>query len=252
MDAFILRGSPRDLARQFGRLVALQPVRWIEDGLVVVPALGDGPTPPGFTLERTSLDMDGFPDPPARFLSGFYLRSPFHAPAPPGVPEIVQAPGGAFGPGGHVTTEMCLRLIRRLPGGAALDVGRGSGILSVARARLCSDAVLAIDPDPEAVRQACRSVAASFVADVVEVQAVWVSQLGAHALAGSVIMANLPHPGHLQLLDRIDGPPRAVLLSGLRVPAARDIVRRYRRIGLRAVAAIARGRWECWLVAATG
>lgn len=248
MDAFIVRGSPQDIARAFGRLVPLQPVRWDDRGLIVAPAFTDAPETHAFALEQTSLDINGYPDPPARFVSGFYVRSPFHASAPPGIPEIVQAPGGAFGPGGHVTTEMCLQLIRLLPDGATVDVGCGSGILSIARAHLCSDTVFAIDPDPEAVRQARVSVAASHVAKTVTIRAMWVSQLSADDLAERVIMANLPHPGHLDLLERTDEPPKAVLLSGLHRSAARDVVHRYRRIGLRSIAALTRGRWECWLM----
>ena len=248
MDAFIVRGSRQELAREFGRLVALQPLRWDDRGLVVAPTFADIPRPPTSALEQIPLDIVDFPDPPARFLSGFYLRSPFHASAPPGIPEIVQVPGGAFGPGGHVTTEMCLRLIRRLPEGAALDVGCGSGILSIARAHMCSDTVLAIDPDPEALRQARDCVIKSGVTAIVAIQAMWVSQLSAEDLAGRVIMANLPHPAHIELLDRMDGLPKAVLLSGLRKSAARDVVHRYRRLGLRTIAALARGRWECWLM----
>jgi ribosomal protein L11 methyltransferase len=70
------------------------------------------------------------------------------------------APGTAFGSGFHPTTLVSLALIERhvSPGMAVLDLGSGSGILSVASAGL-GGRVLAVDNDPSAVaatRQAVR------------------------------------------------------------------------------------------------
>jgi ribosomal protein L11 methyltransferase len=61
-------------------------------------------------------------------------------------------PGPAFGSGVHPTTVCSLRLIERhaRSGAPALDLGSGSGVLSVALARLGAR-VLAIDNDPVAV-----------------------------------------------------------------------------------------------------
>jgi ribosomal protein L11 methyltransferase len=60
--------------------------------------------------------------------------------------------GPAFGSGLHPATVCSLRLIERhaRPGEPALDLGSGSGVLSVALARLGA-AVLALDNDPVAV-----------------------------------------------------------------------------------------------------
>lgn len=73
-------------------------------------------------------------------------------------------PGMAFGTGLHPTTRLCLAALESLAdrgllerggvdGGAAsiLDVGSGSGILSIAAARLGARSVLALDIDPIAV-----------------------------------------------------------------------------------------------------
>lgn len=62
-------------------------------------------------------------------------------------------PGMAFGTGLHPTTQMCLReLEKRLePGMTVLDLGTGSGILSIAAAKLGARAVLALDIDNVAV-----------------------------------------------------------------------------------------------------
>jgi ribosomal protein L11 methyltransferase len=63
-------------------------------------------------------------------------------------------PGMAFGTGQHATTQLCLEAIEELvaPGATMLDVGCGSGILSIAAARLGAERVDAIDIDAQAVR----------------------------------------------------------------------------------------------------
>jgi ribosomal protein L11 methyltransferase len=81
-------------------------------------------------------------------------------------------PGMAFGTGQHPTTAMCLRALeeRLRPGGAALDLGAGSGILAIAAARLGAERVLALDTDPQAVKAARENAAANGVSGVVEVR----------------------------------------------------------------------------------
>lgn len=76
-------------------------------------------------------------------------------------------PGMAFGTGLHPTTQLCLiELEQRItPGMHVLDLGCGSGILSIAAARLGATQVLALDTDPIAVEATRANAALNGVAD---------------------------------------------------------------------------------------
>jgi ribosomal protein L11 methyltransferase len=65
-------------------------------------------------------------------------------------------PGMAFGTGTHATTALCLRTLEKViqPGDEVIDVGTGSGVLSIAAAKLGAKHVLALDLDPVAVTSA--------------------------------------------------------------------------------------------------
>ncbi len=76
---------------------------------------------------------------------------------------VVLDPGLSFGTGQHPTTAFCLeQLVARRVAGAKqslLDIGCGSGILSIAAAKLGYAPVRAFDFDPEAVRVARENMA---------------------------------------------------------------------------------------------
>lgn len=67
--------------------------------------------------------------------------------------ELVLDPGQAFGTGDHPTTSMCLQLLEDadVEGKSVLDIGSGSGILSIGAAKLGAARVLAVDIEPGAV-----------------------------------------------------------------------------------------------------
>jgi ribosomal protein L11 methyltransferase len=76
---------------------------------------------------------------------------------------LVIDPGLAFGTGAHATTRLCLELLAELPRGALLDAGCGSGVLSVAAAKLGFVPVHALDDDPFAVETTHANAAANGV-----------------------------------------------------------------------------------------
>lgn len=80
-------------------------------------------------------------------------------------------PGMAFGTGTHHTTAMCCRCIEDIikPGMTVFDIGTGSGILSIAAAKLGAAKVEAVDLDPVAVRVAKENVVINDVKDIINI-----------------------------------------------------------------------------------
>lgn len=62
----------------------------------------------------------------------------------------------AFGTGTHPTTQLCIRALSNYlqPGDEVIDVGTGSGVLSIASAKLGAKSILATDLDEIATRAA--------------------------------------------------------------------------------------------------
>jgi ribosomal protein L11 methyltransferase len=81
-------------------------------------------------------------------------------------------PGMAFGTGTHPSTQMCLMACEWFcrPGTCMVDIGTGSGILSIAAAKMGCYKVLARDIDELAVRNAQENVERNGVAHKVIVQ----------------------------------------------------------------------------------
>ncbi|HEY2542378.1 MAG TPA: 50S ribosomal protein L11 methyltransferase, partial [Gaiellaceae bacterium] len=71
--------------------------------------------------------------------------------APPDTTTVIVDPGRAFGTGAHATTRLCLELLQEVEPSSLLDVGSGSGVLSIAAAKLGFAPVGAFDLDEDAM-----------------------------------------------------------------------------------------------------
>jgi ribosomal protein L11 methyltransferase len=80
-------------------------------------------------------------------------------------------PGMAFGTGTHPTTVMCIQALERTvtPGDLVVDVGTGSGVLSIAAALLDAKRIQSLDLDEVAVQSAKQNVEINNVQDKVSV-----------------------------------------------------------------------------------
>ncbi|MCY4417779.1 MAG: 50S ribosomal protein L11 methyltransferase [Chloroflexi bacterium] len=89
--------------------------------------------------------------------------------AKPGDVVIDIDPGLAFGTGYHPTTYSCLEALEELirPGQVILDVGTGSGILTIAAAKLGAGHITAVDIDGHAVRAAQKNFRRTGISELV-------------------------------------------------------------------------------------
>ena len=76
------------------------------------------------------------------------------------VPLILD-PGLAFGTGSHATTQLCLQALEKTvrPGDRVLDLGSGSGILSIAALKLGAESAQAVDIDEKCLNVAYENAA---------------------------------------------------------------------------------------------
>ncbi len=91
--------------------------------------------------------------PPLLVGEKFFVVAPWRTePTPPGRMRLVINPGAQCGTGYHRCTQLCLEAMEKLirPGDSVLDVGSGSGILSLAARLLGAGSVVSCDIDPDA------------------------------------------------------------------------------------------------------
>jgi ribosomal protein L11 methyltransferase len=99
------------------------------------------------------------------------VRPPW-LPADPDTLDVVVDVGLAFGTGSHTTTRQCLAALQEVGPGSLLDIGTGSGVLSLAALRLGFAPVHGCDVDELALRAAHKNARLNslspqlFVADV--------------------------------------------------------------------------------------
>lgn len=101
-------------------------------------------------------------------------------------------PGMAFGTGIHASTRFCLTFVEKyIKGGEIIiDAGCGSGILSIAAARLGASKILSMDIDEVAVRIARENIILNQLQDVIEVREGDILAVAAGRKA-DVILANI-------------------------------------------------------------
>lgn len=147
--------------------------------------------------------------------------------------EVVVDPGASFGLGDHPTTRLCAAALGRLvrPGEQVLDMGCGSGVLSIVACRLGARGAIAVDIAPDAVLAAERNAAINGVSDQVDVR------LGAvvPSVTADVVVANILAPVLVELCrDLVDAvaPGGRLVLSGLLADRHAHVLEAYRSAGL--------------------
>jgi ribosomal protein L11 methyltransferase len=127
-----------------------------------------------------------------------WIGPPWATP-PPDVTAVVIEPARAFGTGAHPTTQLCVELLLGLERGSVLDLGCGSGVLSVVAAKLGFAPVVALDADANAVAATLANAAANDV----ELEARAVDVLDADLPRVDVALANITRPTIEALAPRL-------------------------------------------------
>jgi ribosomal protein L11 methyltransferase len=163
-------------------------------------------------------------------------------------------PGMAFGTGQHATTRMCLEALERLvtPGARVLDVGCGSGILSIAAAKLGASAVQAVDIDPECVRitrenAATNGVDGRITAAHGTLGASWPFAEGADGRF-DVVVANVSSAAIIGMADELAralSPDGRLIVSGVIGEREAEVVAALTAAGVRIDEVRADGEWRC-------
>lgn len=171
---------------------------------------------------------------------------------PPGRMVLRLDAGEAFGSGSHETTRGCLlaldRLARRRRFFRLLDLGCGSGILSLAIAALWRCPVLAVDVDPAAVRVAQENARQNALAPLVRVvrgdgfRHAAVRRRAPYDLIVANILAE-PLRHMAADLVRALAPGGVAVLSGLLAAQERAVLEACRRHGVILTARLRLGDW---------
>jgi ribosomal protein L11 methyltransferase len=126
-------------------------------------------------------------------------------------------PENAFGSGDHETTRLVLQILdQRVAGGErVLDVGCGSGVLSVAAIRLGAASAVAIDIDEDAVVVARRNAELNGVGPAVEVSTRTLGDLDG---AYDIVLANIETRVLIDMPNELQAhiaPGGILVLSGI-------------------------------------
>lgn len=175
-------------------------------------------------------------------------------------------PGMAFGTGTHPTTQLCLELIEDyftaklgdipVPAPEVIDVGCGSGILSIAAILLGAQHALGVDIDADAVRASRENGTTNQVMDRFEIE------LGslAEVLGGNfsvqkadLVLANILAPVIIRLFDQGLGdllaPCGLMILSGILDEQVNLVRAAFEKHGFRLVKQVVIGDWAALAIA---
>lgn len=156
-------------------------------------------------------------------------------------------PGMAFGTGTHPTTQLCLELMEisfvwttHASPLHIIDVGCGSGILSIAALKLGAEKVLGVDIDMESVKNSRENADVNDVGDELVLGQGSVSEVLAGQFAfksAPLVVANILAPVLIRLFDAgladLIEPDGEIILSGILDHQAENVIEAGQARGLK-------------------
>lgn len=160
--------------------------------------------------------------------------------------EIIIDPKMAFGTGGHATTHLCLEALETIEigGKTVLDVGCGSGVLSIAAAKLGATRVYGFDNDPFSVDNANENIIRNGVAHRVTIELADLSTVRPEP--ADIILANLISGVLIAYLDTFRAllkPGGIVVFSGILAEEEERFTGHLREKGFRVRSVEHRDEW---------
>jgi len=162
---------------------------------------------------------------------------------PPGDPSAARDddvvveldPGGAFGTGSHQTTQLALCALERLvkAGDVVVDVGCGSGILSLAALALGAKRAIGVDTDPAAIECAASNLRRPL--SLGACQLVLGDALNPLRVVADVVVANISAEAAAEIgrqAPRALGPRGRYIATGFLATASQAIEESLRDVGL--------------------
>jgi len=168
-------------------------------------------------------------------------------------------PGMAFGTGAHATTKMCLELLEKiffhegpfkadshsLVPATVLDVGTGSGVLSIAAAKLGAARIVAIDIDADAVTVAEENLALNDAQTLVAASATPLREVaGPYAVVLANILAEELVRLAPELVAKVE-PWGYLILSGILHEREDFVVDGFSGYGLSLIESCHEAEWSC-------
>jgi len=155
-------------------------------------------------------------------------------------------PGAAFGTGTHATTSLCLELLEKYtkPGNTVLDIGCGSGILSIAAVLLGAENAVGVDIDAQSVKVSKENAKVNNIEDKTE----YIVGDLAEKITGKfdILCANIVADVIIKLLSNVKDymSDNAVLLtSGIIDSREKDVVEAFSKYGFKIVEKQTRDTW---------
>ena len=157
-------------------------------------------------------------------------------------------PGMAFGTGHHPTTRMCLELLEDYarPGMKVLDVGCGSGILSIAAAKLGAGTVVGLEIDSVAAQAAISNVGKNDAARTVRIIHGTLDRPEDLASAYDLALANISAKVLSELAESLVSaviPGGRIIASGLLTEKREAAEQRFRDAGAAVERTVIDGDW---------
>lgn len=165
----------------------------------------------------------------------------------PGEIIVELDPGMAFGTGTHETTRMCIKALERhvKAESTVFDIGTGSGILSIAAAKLGAKKTIGVDLDPVAVESAKQNVSYN---DLNNIEILYGDLMEVVKGKASIVIANIMADIIMFLTEQVKGfivDGGYFISSGIILSKKDEVINKLTQCGFKIEEINIEGEWVC-------